>query len=156
MSKRRALILFLVMAVSLLGLFACSTRQIVDLALSKHPDQMLKSMAESRAAAYKYNPELALTDIKRVKQEFDRLMGNLQKESGAQWGKKEAEVLPTKTRYVKYTEQYKNRVVVDYDAGTILIEHLDGDKAREKLRNAAVIALLTPDDPSAVDLFSDK
>jgi membrane-bound lytic murein transglycosylase C len=57
---------------------------------------------------------------------------------------------------VKYTENYKNRVVVDYDAGTILIEHLDEDKAKEKLRGAAVIALLTPDDPGSVDLFSDK
>jgi membrane-bound lytic murein transglycosylase C len=46
--------------------------------------------------------------------------------------------------------------VVDYDAGTILIEHLDEDKAKEKLRGAAVIALLTPDDPGSVDLFSDK
>jgi membrane-bound lytic murein transglycosylase C len=57
---------------------------------------------------------------------------------------------------VKYTEKYKNRVVVDYDAGTILIEHLDEATAKDKLRNAAVIALLTPDDPGAVDLFSDK
>jgi len=57
---------------------------------------------------------------------------------------------------VKYTENYKNRVVVDYDAGTILIEQLDEEKAKDNLRNAAVVALLTPDDPGAVDLFSDK
>jgi len=80
----------------------------------------------------------------------------VQKESGAKWGKRESNTLPTRTRYVKYTENYKNRVVVDYDAGTILIEQLEEDKAKEKLRNAAVVALLTPDDPGAVDLFSDK
>ncbi|MBU1776147.1 MAG: DUF3393 domain-containing protein, partial [Gammaproteobacteria bacterium] len=50
----------------------------------------------------------------------------------------------------------KNRVVVDYDAGTVLIEHLDEEGVEDKLRNAAVVALLTPDDPGAVDLFSDK
>lgn len=156
MAKKRLLILILVLASSLLGLFACSSRQIIDLALSKNPDQVLKSMAQSRANSYKYNPELVLADLQRIKLEYDQLMGNLRKKSGAQWGKKESEVLPTRTRYVKYTEQYKNRVVVDYDAGTILIEHIDGAEAREKLRNATVVALLTPDDPSAVDLFTDK
>ncbi len=69
-------------------------------------------------------------------------MGNVQKESGAKWGKRESATLPSRTRYVKYTENYKNRVVVDYDAGTILIEHLDEEKAKEKLRNAAVVALV--------------
>jgi len=57
---------------------------------------------------------------------------------------------------VKYTENYKNRVVVDYDAGTILIEHLDEEGVKDKLRRATVVALLTPGDPGAVDLFSDK
>lgn len=135
---------------------ACSTRQMMQVALSKDPQAALKSMAQRRVESYKYNPELIIADLKKVKAEYDRLMGNLQKESGTKWGKRESGVLPSRTRYVKYTENYKNRVVVDYDAGTIVIEHLDEEKAKEKLRNAAVVALLTPDDPGAVDLFSDK
>ncbi len=135
---------------------ACTTQQMITVATAKDPEKAMKNMAQRRVDAYRYNPELIISDIKKVKAEYDRLMGNLQKESGAKWGKRESGVLPTRTRYVKYTENYKNRVVVDYDAGTILIEHLDEEKAREKLRNAAVVALLTPDDPGAVDLFSDK
>jgi membrane-bound lytic murein transglycosylase C len=135
---------------------ACSTQQVLDVALSKDPQKALQSMADHRVAAYRYNPELVLSDLKKVKSEYDRLMGNVQKESGAKWGKKESSTLPSRTRYVKYTENYKNRVVVDYDAGTILIEHLDEEGAKDKLRRAAAVALLTPGDPGAVDLFSDK
>jgi membrane-bound lytic murein transglycosylase C len=135
---------------------ACTTQQMINVATAKDPGAALKGMAERRANAYKYNPELILSDMKKVKADYDRLIGNVQKESGAKWGKRESAVLPSRTRYVKYTENYKNRVVVDYDAGTILIEQLDEAQAKEKLRNAAVVALLTPDDPGAVDLFSDK
>lgn len=146
----------MLVAVGALCLPACTTNQMLQVALSKEPEKALKSMAERRATSYKYNPELIISDLKKVKSEYDRLMGNVQKESGAKWGARESGVLPNRTRYVKYTENYKNRVVVDYDAGTVLIEHLDEEKAKEKLRNAAVVALLTPDDPGSVDLFSDK
>jgi len=147
--------LMLIMA-GALSLPACTTQQMLQVALAKDPEKALKGMAQRRANSYKYNPELIVSDLKKIKSEYDRLMGNVQKESGSKWGKRESGVLPSRTRYVKYTENYKNRVVVDYDAGTILIEHLDEEKAREKLRNAAVVALLTPDDPGSVDLFSDK
>ncbi|GAB1234645.1 murein transglycosylase domain-containing protein [Ferrigenium sp. UT5] len=149
-------ILLLTLTALTLSLPACSTRQLIDVATAKDPKQVLRSMAEHRVESYKYNPRRALSDLKKAKADFNRLMGNVQKESGAQWGKKEARTLPSRTRYVKYTERYKNRVVVDYDAGTILIEHLEEEKVADKLRNAAVVALLTPDDPGAVDLFSDK
>ncbi|MDP1635543.1 MAG: murein transglycosylase domain-containing protein, partial [Gallionellaceae bacterium] len=146
----------MLVAAMALSLTACSTRQMMQVALSKDPETALKSMAQSRVNSYKYNPELIISDFRKVKADYNRLMGNVQKESGAKWGKRESGVLPTRTRYVKYTENYKNRVVVDYDAGTILIEHLDEEQVGEKLRNAAVVALLTPGDPGAVDLFSDK
>lgn len=143
-------------AAGALCLPACTSQQMINVATAKDPAAALKGMAERRANAYKYNPELILSDMKKVKADYNRLIGNVQKESGAKWGKRESAVLPSRTRYVKYTENYRNRVVVDYDAGTILIEQLDEAQAKEKLRNAAVVALLTPDDPGAVDLFSDK
>lgn len=148
--------LLLTLTAAILCLPACTTKQMMQVALAKSPEQALKGMAQSRVNSYKYNPTLIVADLKKAQYEFNLLMGNVQKESGAKWGKRESGTLPSRTRYVKYTENYKNRVVVDYDAGSILIEHLDEDKAKDKLRNAAVIALLTPDDPGAVDLFSDK
>lgn len=149
-------LLLLTLTAGILCLPACTTKQMMQVALAKNPEQALKGMAQSRVNSYKYNPTLIVADLKKAQYEFNLLMGNVQKESGAKWGKRESRTLPSRTRYVKYTENYKNRVVVDYDAGSILIEHLDEDKAKDKLRNAAVVALLTPDDPGAVDLFSDK
>lgn len=150
---RRRLLLTAAGALPLLG---CSTSQIVSVATARNPESALRNMAQSRVNAYRYNPQLALSDLRRIKAEYDRLTGNLKKESGERWGQREAGTLPSRTRYVKYTENYKNRVVVDYDAGTILIEHLDDEKVKDKLRHATVVALLTPGDPGAVDLFSDK
>lgn len=143
-------------AVAALSLPACTTQQMMQVALAKDPKHALQSMAESRVNAYKYNPELILADLEKAQAEYNRLIGKVKKDSGAKWGKREAETLPSPKVYVKYTENYKNRVVVNYDAGTILIEHLDEEKAKGKLRNAVVMALLTPGDPGAVDLFSDK
>lgn len=134
----------------------CSTNDMLRLAMNKDPQKALQTMATKRIDAYKYDPELALKDFSRVKNEFNKLMGKLQKDSGEKWGKTESKTLPGKTRYVKYTDDYKNRTVVDYDKGTILIEHLDEAEVKGKLKHAVVVALLTPDDPGAVDLFSDK
>lgn len=143
-------------ATGALTLSACSTQQALNIALSRNPEAALRNVAQNRVNSYTYNPQLALADLRRIRNEYNRLMGNLQQESGRQWGQRESGTLPSRTRYVKYTENYRNRVVVDYDAGTILIEHLDDDTVRDKLRNATVVALLTPGDPGAVDLFSDK
>lgn len=143
-------------ATGALTLSACSTQQMVNIATAKSPESALRSMAQSRVNSYTYNPQLVLADLRRIKNEYDKLMGNLEKESGEKWGKRESGTLPSRTRYVKYTENYKNRVVVDYDAGTLLIEHLEEEGVKDKLRRATVVAVLTPGDPGAVDLFSDK
>ncbi len=148
--------LLMAMGAGLLCLPACSTKQLIDIATASDPKQALRRVATNRVDSYKYNPKLILSDLRKAEAEYNRLMGNVQKESGAKWGKKESRTLPSRTRYVKYTENYKNRVVVDYDSGSILIEHLDEEGVKDKLRNAVVVALLTPNDPGAVDLFSDK
>ena len=154
MNKKIILIAAAVLSAAILP--GCSTREMVHVALEKDPGKAIKSLAKSRVNAYKYDPELVFKDIKRARAEYNRMVGKLQKESGKKWGKKEARELPGKTRYVKYTEDYKNRVIVDFDQGTMVIEHLEDERVEEKLKGAVVTALMTPGDPRAVDLFSDK
>lgn len=154
MSNKTRLILAAALGATLFT--ACSTSDMMRVALDKDPQKALERMATRRVNSYRYDPELAIKDFNRVKNEFEKLMGKLQKDSGEKWGKTESETLPGKKRYVKYTDDYKNRTVVDYDKGTILIEHLDEAEVKGKLKRAVVVALLTPDDPGAVDLFSDK
>lgn len=137
-------------------LASCSTQQIIDIALSKDPKATLEAMEQSKVAAYKSDPRVLMADFERVNAELKRLFGALKKESGKKWGEQESQELPGPKRYVKYTEEYRNRIIVDYEAGTIRIEHLQEPEVADKLRRAAVVALLTPEDPRYADVFSDK
>jgi membrane-bound lytic murein transglycosylase C len=75
--------------------------------------------------------------------------------AGAQWGRKEA-VTPSNKRYVKYTQNYMSRAIVQFDRGLVTVETLDPARPEQSLKSAIVTTLLTPDDPRAVDLYSDK
>jgi membrane-bound lytic murein transglycosylase C len=57
---------------------------------------------------------------------------------------------------VKYTQGYKSRVVTDFNHGILTVETLDQTDPRGSLKATIVSALLTSNDPGAVDLFSDK
>jgi membrane-bound lytic murein transglycosylase C len=122
-----------------------------DIAKGKDPGRMLKERAE----VYQRDPEALLRDIRSVQREFETLMAALRGEVGQRWGKKEVRV-PEQKRYVKYTQNYRSRAIVDFDAGEVLIETLDDKDPRASLKNAVVTTLLTPNDPRSVDLFSDK
>jgi len=146
----------LMMVSSLLLMPGCSMQQAMDIALSKDPKAAVKSLEQNKLSTYKQNPQVLVSDIKRLDAELDRLFGNLQQQAGKQWGSAESETLPSSKRYVKYTQQYKNRIIVDYEAATIRIEHIQEPLAAQKLRGAIVVALLTSDDPKSTDVFSDK
>ena len=90
-----------------------------------------------------------------MKRDYDNLLSVLTGNVNRNWGKKETK-LPSRTSYIKYTQNYKSRAIVDFDAGTITVETVDDKDPKSSLRNAIVTTLLTPDDPRAVDLFSDK
>jgi membrane-bound lytic murein transglycosylase C len=150
---------FMVLAASFI-VAACSTEQLtqqaLNLALSKDPKAMLTSMAEIKVDSYKRDPRQLLADFDRLQQELAKLFGNVRQESEKQWGADESQTLPSAKKYVKYTEQYKNRIVVDYEKSTIRIEHIQEPRAANKVRNAIVVALLTPQDPKSADVFSDS
>jgi membrane-bound lytic murein transglycosylase C len=155
-------------AASLLGACAATdVEQFTQAALSKDPkaalqhltDQKMETythLAEQKVETYTRNPQQLLADFDRLKQELQRRFGHVRGESEKKWGKEEAETLPTPKRYVKYTQQYNNRTIVDYERGTIRIEHLQETGVNERLRHAVVVALLTPEDPRSTDVFSDS
>jgi membrane-bound lytic murein transglycosylase C len=159
MTKLRRLstlrIQFFIVAIPLL-LSACSTQQMMNVALSKDPKAALRTLEQGKVDTYKRDPQALLTDFNTVHARLDRLFGNLKQESNKKWGTEESQTLPSAKRYVKYTEQYKNRIIVDYATGSIRIEHIQEPLVRDKLRDATVVALLTPQDPKSTDVFSDK
>jgi membrane-bound lytic murein transglycosylase C len=126
-------------------------RTVVDIAKGKDPKQIIKE----RTDAYQRDPEALIRDIRTVQREFESIMAALTGNVRKTWGEKEVTV-PERKRYVKYTQNYMSRAIVDFDKGTVVVETLDEKTPRDSLRTAIVTTLLTPHDPRAVDLFSDK
>jgi len=112
-------------------------------------------IAKRRLDEYAKDPERLLQDLRAAQRDFKTLYEALGGRVSEQWGKKEVK-LPQQKEYVKYTQSYKSRAIVDFDSGKIVVETLDDQDPRRSLRNAIVTTLLTPQDPRAVDLFSDK
>ncbi len=124
---------------------------VIDLAGGKSPSDI----AKRRLDQYARNPESLLKDLRAAQRDFQALYEALGGKVGEKWGKKEVK-LPEQKKYVKYTQNYRSRAIVDFDKGDILVETVDDQDPRRSLKNAVVTTLLTPQDPRAVDLFSDK
>lgn len=128
-----------------------TVKTVVDVVESKDPEEVLKRRAE----AYTRDPEALLRDLRTAQRDFEALMAALTGNVKRTWGNKEVK-LPERTKYIKYTQNYRSRAIVDFDAGEVTVETLDDKDPAGSLKNAIVTTLLTPDDPRAVDLFSDK
>jgi membrane-bound lytic murein transglycosylase C len=124
---------------------------IIDLAEGKDPAQI----AKKRLDQYARDPEALLRDLREAQKDFETILSALGVNVGKTWGEKEVK-LPERKKYVKYTQNYRSRAIVDFDAGEIVVETLDDQDPQRSLKNAVVTTILTPQDPRAVDLFSDK
>ena len=124
---------------------------IIDLAEGKDPAQI----ARQRLDQYARDPEALQRDLRAAQKDFEAILTALGLNVGKTWGKDEVK-LPEQKKYVKYTQNYKSRAIVNFDSGEILVETLDEQDPQRSLKNAVVTTILTPEDPRAVDLFSDK
>ena len=128
-----------------------SGRTIIDLASGKDPAKI----AKKRLDQYARDPDALFRDVREAKKDFEAILAALGVNVGKTWGTKEIQ-LPERKKYVKYTQNYKSRAIVNFDSGEILVETLDDQDPQRSLRNAVTTTILTPEDPRAVDLFSDK
>ncbi|WP_273802199.1 membrane-bound lytic murein transglycosylase MltC [Proteus vulgaris] len=85
---------------------------------------------------------------------FDILMGQFANNIEMIWGMKEVLIAGPKD-YVKYTDAYKTRSHINFEAGTITIETLGSDAPQFQLHKAIVTTLLMGEDPGSIDLYSD-
>ncbi len=129
-------------------LVSCSTSQLLDIATSPDPRAAVEQALQGQAHYYERHPQEFL-------HQFRSLVARLRGHVSHEWGERET-VTPSPKRYVKYTENYKSRALVDFDKGTLTIETLDSKNPEASLRTAIISTLLTPDDPRSVDLYSDK
>jgi membrane-bound lytic murein transglycosylase C len=111
----------------------------------------VQNMATDKAIRYATDPKSLERDIKR----FGKVVKKFKTAVRAVWGPKEVKQ-PKAKKYVKYTQNYLSRALVDFDEGIITVETLDQKDPINSLKNAIVTTLLTPDDPRAVDLYSAR
>ena len=107
---------------------SCSAYDAFTIARSGSVDQGVKAVLRQKGTSYAHNPYQLVQDVKRGQQQFKQLVSFLRRQVGGEWGDKEI-LVPSRTRYVKYTHNYKSRAVVDFDAGTVKVETLDQDEA---------------------------
>ncbi len=69
------------------------------------------------------------------------------------WGEKR---IASPKEYVKYTDHYQSRALIGFTTGRIQVETLINKNPKSALKKAIVSTLLTPNDPSQVDLLSAK
>ncbi|VFS53132.1 Endo-type membrane-bound lytic murein transglycosylase A precursor [Budvicia aquatica] len=85
---------------------------------------------------------------------FDILMGQFAHNVENIWGIKEVLIAGPKD-YVKYSDLYRTRSHINFDAGTITIETLAPENPQASLRQAIINTLLMGEDPQTTDLYSD-
>ncbi len=132
-----------------------SVQKVIAVARSDDPQAAARTALKQRVQQYSDHPELIFRDIDHLKRDYQRIRSILAGKVSRHWGKSETR-LPSKRTYVKYTQNYDSRAIVDFDKGTILVETVSDGDYKRGLKQAIITTLLTPDDPRAVDLFSDK
>ena len=107
-------------------------------------------IAVEKTARYASNPKQFERDMKR----FAGILEAFRKAITGEWGDDEARE-PTPRIYVKYTQNYRSRAMVNFDTGLVTVETVDWENPQTSLKNAIVTTLLIPYDPRAVDLYTD-
>lgn len=99
----------------------------------------------------KITRDLINADIKVIR----ALYAELDQKVNKTWGRNNR-TLPDKRKYVKYTNNYQARAIVDFENGTVRVETLDKNAPLASLKDAVTATLLTTADPSKTDIFSSS
>ena len=93
--------------------------------------------------------------MEKLHDEFQKMLKKFKGEIAQSWGSEDIKVAG-RTKYVKYTDEYATRAMVDFDRGKITVETLDNSDSAIRLKKALASTVLATSDPQSVDLFSDK
>lgn len=152
LQRKIAVGIFALLTTLILG--ACSSTDTQFLAKTLQtstPKQAIEHYKDYKLTQYKNDPNALIADAKQLLKLFEQLKNNASKE----WGADKAE-LPSRKKYVKYTEHYRSRAMVDFDKGYVTVETIQQEAPLSALKAAIVITLLTTQDPAATNIFNDE
>jgi len=140
----------------LLTLSGCQSTSFASLTSVETLSEQIKNAdgiddIKAIAKQAKTSRDLIRADLKVIK----ALYAELDQKVNKKWGKDNSE-LPDKKKYVKYTNDYQARTIVDFDKGTVRVETLTNNSPLDTLKQAVATTLLTTADPTKTDIFSSS
>lgn len=141
------------LAALILVLFSCTAtdqQMIAEASKAGSIEAAVESFSKQKARQYQQNPQAVIQDIENIK----RLLALLFDNASRKWGEKDTDV-PSREKYVKYTQDYAARAIIDFPAGKVTVETVNASDVNVQMRKAIVTTLLSTDDPTATDIFSD-
>jgi len=126
-------------------------QSISQIIVARNPTSALKSYALRKKTYYLTHPQALIKDIKSFVYHFNLEVKKFQKAISIWKNPKK----PHTTTLVKYTQNYKARAIVNFEKGYVKVETIAKDY-KTVLQKALVNAMLMPEDPRSVDLFSDN
>ena len=135
--------------VAVLFLMACTISDARFIARAIDSKE-ISALADAKADQYIRNPRALARDIKTI----TKILGQLESRAQNTWGR-EGTYLPAKTTYVKYTDGYNSKAIIDFLNGRITVETIAKEHSLGELKHPLVATLLATDDPISTDIFTD-
>ncbi|MBE91581.1 MULTISPECIES: murein transglycosylase domain-containing protein [Idiomarina] len=162
MNKKTQIITLMVALTTTIILAGCevtpnNVRRVVTSGIlsGNDPTAVVESLARERLNSYRSNPRQLISDIEDLR----KALRDLRTVAEAIWGE-EKDTVPSEKKYVKYSDNFHAKAVVDFEQGLLTVATLHDSnnpaETRQKLQAAIVRTLLTPADLTAVDIFTDK
>lgn len=129
----------------LLGSCANPSQTVIDAAMSGDPERIARAVIEEELRRRGLPTDLE--NMPAIIAALSRLLSDV-------WGEPEPEIASEK-RYVKYSNAYEARAIVDFEQGWLRVETVAEDDPLDKLRSAIVSTLLTPRDMRIEEIFTD-
>ncbi|MFT7683170.1 MAG: membrane-bound lytic murein transglycosylase C [Moritella dasanensis] len=142
----------LLIAISCSVLAACSMsdyQHSVELAALNNNSQALERLAYQqpnyRAKTAQSNDK-DNTALNTIQTDYRSEVTNL-------WGDS-SNAFSSNYRYVKYTNDYRSRAIIDFEQGTVRVETLEQQNSQQYLKQAIEYTLLAPQQPKYTDVYN--
>lgn len=145
-SRRQFIGLGLTSATGLVGISGCTVSEIRRSIQTGH--QVYQGQYSNAIASQV--PGVGIPEIDGI---VRQQLANFLDQISRNWQDKR---VPGPKTYVKYTDHYLSRAIINFEAGIIQVETVATKQSKIALKKAIVHTLLTSDDPTTVDLYSAK
>jgi len=142
----------LLIAVSCSVLTACSMsdyQHSVELATLNNNAQALQRLSYQQP---NYRAKTEKTNEKD-NTALNTLKNNYRHEVSSLWGNSH-DAFSTNYRYVKYTNAYRSRAIIDFKQGTVRVDTLEQQNSQQYLKQAIEYTLLAPAQPKYTDFYN--